>query len=201
MAAFEPLQSPWWRQGDLEEVAANSIGAVEVTELKEFLKITSNDWDTEAARAILEATRMLQFAIGRAITTWSLRLHLSAFPGAIQLPYPPLQGSVTSIIYVDENGTEQTLSASAYQVQALYNRVSIIPSYSNSWPTTRTQYSAVKVAYLCGAATAAAVPADIKLAVKWGVKLNREDPLTGTVGRELRDGYDRLVRGLALVSL
>lgn len=197
---FEPLQSPYWNQGRLEEVIPNTIAPLDTQDLKDFLKITTSDEDAELSRALLEATRMVQFEIGRAITTWSLRLHIDAFPAVIDLPYPPLQGSVTSIVYVDANGTDQTLAASEYQVQSLRDRILIVPVYGKTWPATRTQYSAVRVAYLAGVAAAANVLPDVKLAIKWKVKLLREDQLTGTIARELRDGYERIIGSLRRVA-
>lgn len=198
---FQPLQSPWWRQGDLEEVAPNTVLPFPLQELKDFLKITHHDYDPELSRALLEATRFVQFEIGRAITTWSLKLHLDAFPCVIELPYPPLQGTVTAITYIDTDGASQTLSSSLYQVHAMPNQVGIIPSYGNSWPSTRgPRFSAVQVAYLAGATSETTVPVDVKFAIKWKVRLMREDQLTGTVGRELRDGYDRIINSLRRVA-
>jgi uncharacterized phiE125 gp8 family phage protein len=195
--SFQPLASPWWRIGDLEEVTPNTVSAVPLDELKAFLKITTVDDDAELARAAVEATRMLQFEIGRATTSWALRLHLDGFPYVIDLPYPPLIGSVTSVKYIDTDavGTELTLASTEYQVHATRDFARIIPAYGKSWPSVRTQYSAVKVAYTAGFA-AVDMPPEVKLAVKWKVKLNREDQLTGTIGRELRDGYDRILNSL-----
>jgi hypothetical protein len=124
-----------------------------------------------------------------------LKLHLDAFPLVIDLPYPPLLGAVTSVKYIDEAGAEQTLATSEYQVHAAQDYARIIPAYSKSWPSIRLQYGAVKVAYTVGAAVAD-IPPEVKLAVKWKVKLIREDQLTGTIARELRDGYDRIVNNL-----
>lgn len=190
--AFQPLLSPWWKLGDLEEVTPNTTSAVPLDELKAFLKITTIDDDPELTRASVEATRMMQFEIGRAITSWVLRLHLDEFPLVIDLPYPPLIGSLTSIQYVDTAGVTQTLAASEYQVHATRDFVRVIPAYSKAWPSVRYQYGAVKVNYTAGFATAD-MPPEIKLAVKWKVKLLREDQLTGTIARELRDGYERIV--------
>lgn len=192
---FRPLASPWWSEGDLEEVTPNSTSAVPLDELKAFLKITTIDDDVDLARASVEATRMLQFEIGRATTSWGLRLHLDGFPLVIDLPYPPIIGAVTSIIYVDENGSPQTLATTEYQVHAMQEFARIILAYGKSWPSVRTQYSTVKVAYTAGYA-AADMPPEVKLAVKWKVKLLREDQLTGTISRELRDGYDRIINTL-----
>lgn len=196
---FLPLASPWWSEGVLEEVTPNTASAVPLDELKAFLKITTIDEDVELARAALEATRLVQFEIGRATTSWELRLHLDGFPPVIELPYPPLYpGPVSAnvaVTYVSEAGASIELATTEYDVFATNEGVKIIPGYSKSWPSVRTGFSAVKVDYTAGYA-AAGIPPEVKLAVKWKVKLIREDQLTGTVSRELTQGYERIINNL-----
>jgi uncharacterized phiE125 gp8 family phage protein len=69
----------------------------------------------------------------------------------IILPRPPVR-SVTSIKYIDENGVEQTLSASKY---VLDNRDELKPAivtlaYDETWPSTRYIPNAVRVTYVAG---------------------------------------------------
>jgi uncharacterized phiE125 gp8 family phage protein len=82
----------------------------------------------------------------------------------ILVPRPPLI-SVSSITYVDGNGTTQTLSAAAYKVDTDSEPGRITPAYGYCWPTTRAEINAIAITYVAGYATRAAVPASIKQAM------------------------------------
>jgi uncharacterized phiE125 gp8 family phage protein len=100
--------------------------------------------------------------------TWELTL--DAFPDALELTRTPVQG-ITSIIYADSTGTNQTLSGSAYTLDAAdgYGHAYVVPAYRTSWPDTRDQVNAVAVRYLAGYASAAAAPESIKSWIKLAV--------------------------------
>jgi hypothetical protein len=71
--------------------------------------------------------------------------------------------AVNSIVYYDDNGNQQTLAASLYQVDTDQEPGRIVPSFGNVWPTTRNILSAVQVNYTVGwahttSATAVAAP-------------------------------------------
>jgi hypothetical protein len=71
----------------------------------------------------------------------------------IFLPFPPLV-SVDSIKYVDDaTGTQTTLAASEYSVDAVSEPARITPAYGKSWPATRNQAGAVEVTFTAGYAT------------------------------------------------
>jgi uncharacterized phiE125 gp8 family phage protein len=116
---------------------------------------------TEQAEHILQRSLMLQ--------QWQVTL--DAFPaGAIKLQKLPVV-QIDSIKYNDVNGTEQTLSASAYALDKLGDLEHwAVPAYSADWPSTRDQINAVRVLYTAGYAAAGAtitqqqqaVPAPIK---------------------------------------
>lgn len=96
-----------------------------------------------------------------------------AFPSGgepIELPFAPI-ASITSITYVDGDGTSQTWSASDYQTElpsgpcAMPGR--ILPAYGESYPSTRQQFNAVIVRFVAGyGAAASSVPASLKAAMK-----------------------------------
>lgn len=83
----------------------------------------------------------------RAFLTQTLRLTLDAWPDdcVIHLRRPPIQ-SVTSVVYVDDNGTSHTLAASKYVVDLDGQRVYIddVPS------ATLQQIAGVRVTYVAG---------------------------------------------------
>lgn len=103
---------------------------------------------------------------------------------AIRLPKPPLV-SITSISYVDENGTPQVLSSSNYQVDAKSRPGFVVPAYGLTWPGARRQPQAVTVRFVAGhSATAAGVP-EIMIAwiclVAGALYEYREPVITGTI--------------------
>jgi len=81
------------------------------------------------------------------------------------LRLPPLQ-TVTAITYIDTDGTTQTLAADQYIIDANSKPARISEAWGCSWPVTRTQENAVKVRFVAGYGSAAAVPDCIKLWLK-----------------------------------
>ena len=114
-----------------------------------------------------EATVEEQLARALLVQTWLLRL--DRFPcWDISLPRPGLV-SVSSVQYVDNGGVLQTWSSSNYTAdladgERLPGR--IYPNYSLTWPTTRAERNAVRITYVAGYANAAAVPEEIKTAIR-----------------------------------
>jgi uncharacterized phiE125 gp8 family phage protein len=69
---------------------------------------------------------------------------------ALRLPMPRLI-SVTSITYLDNSGTLQTLDPSQYTVDAASQPARIVPSVNLTWPTTDYYIpGSVKVTYVAG---------------------------------------------------
>lgn len=99
-----------------------------------------------------------------AYNRWSVLQTQSASPLAmIGLPKPPWQ-SITTVQYVDLNGTTQTLSSALYQFDAARGRLA--PAYGKTWPSTREQMNAVTVTFKSGFGDAAtALPAQAREAV------------------------------------
>jgi len=151
----------------LTRIAAPEADPVSLAEVREQVRINSVDEDAVIARMIAAAVGRCDGPdgmIGRALITQTWRLTLDAFPAEIEIPLPPLQ-SVSSIIYLDGGGAEQTLSASVYQVIGVGGRdpARIHPAYGESWPATRAQPEAVAVTFVAGyGAGAADVPAAIR---------------------------------------
>lgn len=145
-------------------------------------------------------------------TTWQLTL--DAFPcnshlsgddvDRLDLPRCPVQ-SVSSIAYVDTDGTTQTLSASLYTLDNSSDfRASIYPAYGEEWPDTRERPGAVTVTYIAGHTLAANVLETDKQAMllligHWYE--NREGVLTGTISKPIEFAVDALLGLTDLSSL
>lgn len=133
---------------------------VTASEVKLHAKIDTSADDALITILIAAARQQAELELGRKIITQTLDTYFDAFPEEIRLM--PIQ-SVTSITYADGNGDTQTLSASAYQVDAVGHHARITPAYGYTWPSTRSdQLNAVKVRYVAGYGLQAAVPACIK---------------------------------------
>lgn len=141
-------------------------------ECKVHLKL---DDDTEQAYVetlIAAAREYVEAQLGRALYTQTWTLKLDGFrddgqvvkDGIITIPNPPL-ASVSSITYVDTNGTTQTLSASSYTVNTQADPGRIYEAYSYVWPDTRDTEDCVTITYVAGWSTVATIPKTIKQAM------------------------------------
>jgi uncharacterized phiE125 gp8 family phage protein len=96
--------------------------------------------------------------------TWNLTLDEFPDDDYIELPRPPLV-SINSITYLDENGTERTLSTSVYGVDTQGEPGRVYLKYGQEWPTTYDQANSITIQYLAGYGAASAVPMRIKQAI------------------------------------
>jgi len=122
--------------------------------------------------ANIKAARIwIEWFTCRALITQSWGYYADAFPRLIR--DRPLTDfidlkldlqSVASINYINEDGLLIPLDPTSYQVDLISSRV--LPAYGMSWPNTRVSPNAVQISYVSGYANAAAVPEDIKKALK-----------------------------------
>lgn len=139
---------------------------VSSTEAKLHLKVDGSTDDTLIA-ALITAARMLCEAFqGRGYITQTWELTLDAFPESpFELPVAPL-ASVTSIKYKDKDGNETTMAASDYVLDLSSEPGRVALADGVSWPSVDLYpVGAVKIRYTVGAASAAAVPQNVKQAI------------------------------------
>lgn len=97
--------------------------------------------------------------LGRSLGTQTLEARFDRFRcDEVKLPYGPVI-SVGSVKYLDEDGDEQTLATSVYQLLT-DGRVRL--NTDESWPDLYSDEQAVRIRYQAGYAT---VPAPIKTAI------------------------------------
>jgi uncharacterized phiE125 gp8 family phage protein len=131
--------------------------------------------------------------------TWVLRL--DQFPSwEIRLPRPPL-ASVTSVEYVDTNGTTQVLPTTEYVVDVppansawRSTPARLYLGYGKAWPATRCVPNAVTVTYIAGVTKPEDIPERIRIAIRetfGDMYENRERSAVEAV-REL-ELYERLM--------
>ncbi len=143
--------------------------SVSLAHIKAALSLhTSNtDHDDELTRMELVATEVLERKCIRNFTNRTLVWTLDKFPSSefIYVPRPPLV-SVTSVAYVDQNGSNQTWDASKYQAGTNSQPGKISPIQSETWPVTDNRIEAVAITFVAGyGADESTVPKGIKQAI------------------------------------
>jgi uncharacterized phiE125 gp8 family phage protein len=157
----------------LSVVTAATVEPVSIQDAKDHCRITTSDEDSLVAGYVVSAREYCEHVTHRTFLSTTFDLKVNGFPcadAAIWLPGPPLI-SVTSITYVDTNGTSQTWSSALYTVDAPagpYARAGcIVPIYGESYPQTRDQINAVTIRFVAGyGTTASAVPRQLKSAIQ-----------------------------------
>jgi uncharacterized phiE125 gp8 family phage protein len=146
----------------LSLATAPATEPVTLSEAKLHLRVDVSDDDTLITALIIAARRMAEQHTGRALVTQEWVYTLDAFPVAeIILPLPQLV-SVDVVNYIDENGADQVLAGTEYDVFKSGILGMIAPAYDKTWPATRDNAEAVAIEFTCGFGNAAAVPQEIK---------------------------------------
>jgi hypothetical protein len=195
------------------------VEPVTLPEAKQHLRADGDD-DNGLISSLITAARVYcENVQGRAFITQTWRLTLDRFPcagevvrdgeylrprscqeraarGVILLPRAPAI-AVSSVQYIDRNGTTQTLSSSGYTLDSDSEPARLFPSYGNDWPSTRDDLKAAIITYTAGyGATAANTPETVKQAIKLLVGSwyeNREGVLTGTISKEIEFAIEALL--------
>lgn len=153
---------------DTFAIEVTSVGAnlVSLDDAKRHLNIEHGDDDLLILAQIAAATRWAEHRTGSYFTATSLTYKQNGFGSCISLKSGPIL-DVTSVVYDDVDGVEQTLATDQYDLDK-YNRV-IRPAYGVTWPSARYHWNSVRVSYRCGYVTGSPetdnTPQDVKSAV------------------------------------
>lgn len=142
-------------------------GPVTVEELKDWARIDGSDEDNVLSDFLTAATRAAEQYTHRAFLTQTWDFTYDYFPVQMKIPLGQLQ-SVTSISYVDTDGNSQTVTSTIYRVDSNTEPARINEAQNQSWPTADSVTEAVTVRFVAGYGAAAAVPEEIKAAIKVG---------------------------------
>ena len=147
---------------------------------------------------IRAARREAERGSGRALVrqTWELRANYFPDSDEIEFPLPPLL-SVTSVKYVDADGTLQTYSSASYTVDLSGVKGRIYLNYGYSWPSIRIEPNAVRIIFVAGYGDAVDVPEDIRawMFLRIGERYeHREGTVVGVTASKL-PGIDSLLMG------
>lgn len=171
-----------------------TLEPITLEQLKDRLRIGSTcEFDAELSAILTTARKQVEADTYRRLVNQTIVGRLDGFLSVreIELRVAPVS-SITSITYVDQNGTTQTLATSVYGTDLLSTPPRIILKTSQNWVDTEPNTAnSVAITFVAGyGATAASVPAQAKLAiveyakVLWG----------GCEGSEAN--YKRLISGL-----
>lgn len=133
---------------------------VSLAEVKDQLGIEDTRSDGLLSRRIVEARQWTEEYTGRALLTQTREIRWDCFVDRHELPSAL---TVTSVKYIDTNGTEQTATSSNYTLDTYAYLPFVQSAYDYSWPETRHERNAVRMQYTAGyGATSESVPMLIK---------------------------------------
>jgi uncharacterized phiE125 gp8 family phage protein len=146
-----------------------AIEPVSVAEAKAHLRVDISDDDAYIASLISAARIWCEDYTARTFITTQWQMRLDAFPNVIVLPNPPASTLVqeVTITYVpNASGASVVLPSTEYRVDRLATPATIVPRYSQTWPTTLDDYNSVSVTWRAGYGdTAVSVPTPIRHAI------------------------------------
>lgn len=102
---------------------------------------------------------------GTRLITQTLTLRTDDWADLDTLPVAPVQ-SITSITYVDVDGTTHTLSATVYEARLYGLEPSVVLKYNQTWPTIRVGSQITVTAVVGYGAAGSNVPPPIMQAMK-----------------------------------
>lgn len=179
----------------LIQIAEPVAEPVSTDELRLQRRIDSGHEDELLDLMIAGARRRVEGFTHRRLVTQDVALRLSGLCPPIRLPVAPVQ-SVVSVTYLDTAGASQVLAADQYRLDLSAHPARLIPATDAIWPLVLAEPDTVTVTLRVGYGLAAAVPADLRMAVlhlaAW-MHRHRDD------GDGLPDGgLPRAVEALAL---
>jgi len=140
-------------------ITAPAVEVLSLAEAKEHLRVDHDDEDTLIEALIGAATAWLDGwtgVLGMCLEAQTWEMTLDRFPAReFCIPLGPVV-SVDAITYVDSDDVEQTLAGTEYEAAGA--RVRPV----DGWPSTSTNYDAVKVRFTAGTGT----PENIKHVVR-----------------------------------
>lgn len=153
-----------WRT--LTRITAPVLDPVTQSEIYRHLRLVEDATEKAYADAVAEVAReYVEQYSGTALLTQTWELTLDEWwSGVLELPYPPLQ-SVSSIKYIDSDGVEQTLSASAYSVTTGDPVGYVQFAADTTVPVARAEAGAIRIRFVSGYTAAADIPASLRQAV------------------------------------
>lgn len=150
-----------------------------VAEAREQCLIDDAEFDGSLSGFIAAARQHVEAWTGLKLVTQTVVMRADSFKVLARLPVAPI-ASVSSVTYLDSDGVEQTLSTDVYETVLIGQAPTIRLKLDQAWPSYRPVSDAVRVTAVAGYGLAAAVPDDIKQAMRLLIGdwfQNREDTM------------------------
>lgn len=147
-------------------VTAPTQDPVSLAEARAQCKVDVSDDDALIVGYLLAARQYVEIYTRRALITQTWDQVADELGSEIVLCKPPVQ-SVTSVKYLDEAGTEQTLASNQYRlISRDTGEAVIVPAYGVTWPTPQAVERAVTVRFVAGYGSGpSAMPETIRQAI------------------------------------
>lgn len=172
---------------------------IQVSTVRDHLRVDITDDDVLLENLITAAREEFENQTHRTLYTTTWQLILDAWPGTyyIELPRPPL-ASVTSVVYKDSAGNNNTFSTASYIVDTSKWPGRIVLDNNASWPSAELyETSAITITYVAGHSNTALIPQRYKQAIMLLVGHwyeNRENMLiTGAVPQSIPMAFESIV--------
>jgi uncharacterized phiE125 gp8 family phage protein len=169
----------------LKLITAPAQDPVTVAEMKAYLRVDGNDFDTTIGNLIKAAREAAQDYQNRAFFTQTWELSFDRFPyihagcryaPGCEIPFPPLQ-SVQSVKYYDQNGTETTMDLANFIIDKRSEPGRIILKSGLRWPSvTLQEIDSFIVQFTAGYNDVNKIPNAVKLAYMLFVTHRFENP-------------------------
>lgn len=148
-----------------------AVEPVSLADLKTRLRVTASQFDDELTDLIESARKQVEYDAHIKLITQTVVLTLDHFPYSpvLEIRQLPVQ-SITSVQYVDDNQTTQTLSSAKYTTDLQSKPCRVVLKETEDWEDTEPQYpQAVTVTFQAGYGDDAfATPVEARLAiVEW----------------------------------
>jgi uncharacterized phiE125 gp8 family phage protein len=144
-------------------------------EAKRYLRAEGED-NLTISSLIKQAREYCEDYQGKKFITQTLEFVIDSFPAEFEFrDCSPVQ-SITSIKYMSSAGVETTISATDYilDAESFVNRV--VLAYGKSWPSVTLQpVNGVRVRFVAGYGSSAAVPESVKWAMVLHMRLLYDD--------------------------
>ena len=173
---------------------APSTEPVTLTEAKLHLKMDDITTDDDLITSLIKAARMACESycnMGFISQTWEYGL--DKFQNIDLNKYPV---TAISVQYYDKDNTLQTLASSVYDTDYTNSPIRFRLGYNQTWPDTYKRMNAVIITATVGFTNAAAIPEDIKSAIKLMIGhlyANREAVVVGRIATDLPVGVKFLL--------
>ena len=150
-------------------ITAPAKPAVTVSEFQTHTRIGgSSDEESYIEDLLAAAEEEVEVETWRRIVTQTWDQFFDGFSDPLTLWYPPV-ASVTTVKYLDENSTEQTLSTGVWEL-AEQDGINVVRrKLDQVWPTTDGHFDSVFVRFICGYGVQADAPATIPAKIRQAI--------------------------------